>query len=295
VIKTGDPEKTRINLKFLLEAGLVSDDGTANRLRAFLERAPAADIPSLPVSDAATQGRPRLQILSIGISKYTDGNQQGYATKGAQDVGSLLLSSAKTLYEKATLQTLTDANATRDKIYDSLYTLRTVQSPGDIAVIYFSGRSMYLKDQFYVLPYDVDFSRSDARIKASAVSFYELRDELRKLGERGLVLLLLDTCPEVPPNISAEGIVFALPDDRGVSVLAAAAQGTSCQVVQDSTAFTHALLTGIRGAADFDKDGFISVTELAEYVSRTVSVVTHGAQNPVLSLRYNRRMFGSVL
>jgi hypothetical protein len=46
-------------------------------------------------------------------------------------------------------------------------------------------------------------------------------------------------------------------------------------------AFTKALLEGLAGAADFDKDGFVDTDELGLWVRKRVSAITEGAQEPI--------------
>ena len=46
--------------------------------------------------------------------------------------------------------------------------------------------------------------------------------------------------------------------------------------------FTSALLQGLSGAADADKDGRVRVSELRDYVGRRVRELTAGQQNPTM-------------
>jgi uncharacterized caspase-like protein len=45
--------------------------------------------------------------------------------------------------------------------------------------------------------------------------------------------------------------------------------------------FTYFLLQGLHGKADFDRDGYMSLTELNRFVSAQVNTYTHGKQEPV--------------
>jgi len=45
--------------------------------------------------------------------------------------------------------------------------------------------------------------------------------------------------------------------------------------------FTYFLLEGLKGAADFDNDGIITVDEAYNYVSINVPMATNQAQHPV--------------
>src|SRR5262249_44754297 len=51
VIKTNDPDKAAVNLNFLLETGLITNDGRRKSLAAFLERRRPGQGPALPAID----------------------------------------------------------------------------------------------------------------------------------------------------------------------------------------------------------------------------------------------------
>ncbi|CAN7779013.1 hypothetical protein LJR290_007987 [Variovorax sp. LjRoot290] len=81
MIKTGDPRTAKVNLKFLLDAGLITDEKTAKALDTFLKQTPAGSFPSLP--SAANPGTvsfvqtpemtPDLQkALDATIAKFID-------------------------------------------------------------------------------------------------------------------------------------------------------------------------------------------------------------------------------
>ena len=46
-------------------------------------------------------------------------------------------------------------------------------------------------------------------------------------------------------------------------------------------AFTRALIEGLRGAADYDHDGSVTLNELDLYVTERVKTLTEGKQHPV--------------
>ena len=66
MIKTGDPEKARMNLRFLLGAGLITSQEQMAKLNAYLEKTPPGSGPALPPSGA---------LFSIGSSDLTKAQQ----------------------------------------------------------------------------------------------------------------------------------------------------------------------------------------------------------------------------
>jgi uncharacterized caspase-like protein len=51
--------------------------------------------------------------------------------------------------------------------------------------------------------------------------------------------------------------------------------------------FSYYLIEGLKGAADFDKSGSVSVGEITLYVSQQVRRATRNAQNPVVAGRFD--------
>jgi hypothetical protein len=286
VIKTGDPDKTKINLQFLLQAGLVRDEATAKDLRSFLESAPAKDIPSLPASDVGQSSlRPDLYVLAIGIDSYQRRSTQpnlAFANKDATDLATLFQNSGS-LYRRSRLTVLTNENATRANIFAEL-ARPDKPTQGDVAIFFYSGESALIDDQYYLLPYDVD-DRSEPRIKASSLPISELQAEFARRGS-GSLLVLLDTCPK---GGVGEGLHQAL-SASGISLISASSGSQLC--LEDprwtNGAFTKVLLSALSGAADLDKNGLVSVTELAAYTQRELSALTGGRQSPSVSLRFVR-------
>jgi hypothetical protein len=66
MIKTGDPEKAADNLKFLLDAGLISDADRRKNIQNFLADRPAGKGPALPV--AVSQWGSALALMQARIT-----------------------------------------------------------------------------------------------------------------------------------------------------------------------------------------------------------------------------------
>ena len=149
----------------------------------------------------------RLHILAIGISDYGDkatGLRLKFAAKDANDVASALLATQGSefnkkggLYAEVKPQYLHDKDADRAGIFRAFASMQANMAkdePGqDLAVILFSGHGAMIGGQFYLLPYGVD-ARTEADLKASAISANEFHDEVAELAKHGRVLVLLDAC-----------------------------------------------------------------------------------------------------
>jgi tetratricopeptide (TPR) repeat protein len=85
-----------------------------------------------------------------------------------------------------------------------------------------------------------------------------------------------------PQQLSLEGRLS--PEDetdkRAVQVLTAARKGEAVTRKDGRGIFVQALLAGLKGAADADKNGWIMASELGAYVTQQVTELTGGAQHP---------------
>ena len=139
----------------------------------------------------------QLHVLAIGIDDYNEEHAKqlrlNFAAADAWDVASALLNTQGSLYAKVNPQVLRDKDANRAGILRALDTIEKTMQKDDVAVIDFSGHGALIDGTLYLLPYEVD-ARDAVGIKASAIAVDELAKELRALGERGRVLVLLDAC-----------------------------------------------------------------------------------------------------
>jgi uncharacterized caspase-like protein len=101
------------------------------------------------------------------------------------------------LYADVKPQYLHDKDADRAGIFRAFGLMKEKMAkdePGqDLAVVLFSGHGAMIGGQFYLLPYGVD-ARTEADLKASAISANEFHDEVDELAKHGRVLVLLDAC-----------------------------------------------------------------------------------------------------
>ena len=74
-----------------------------------------------------------------------------------------------------------------------------------------------------------------------------------------------------------------LTDDYGVIVMCSSIgrEGVARARRWEHGAFTKAVVEGLGGQADFDRDGLVSLNELDLYVSDRVTELTEGHQHPV--------------
>jgi uncharacterized caspase-like protein len=246
----------------------------------------------------------RLHLLAIGVSDYGDAARHlklDYAKKDAEDIANALLSTQTSLYADVIAQVLRDKEATKAGILRGLATLRQNMAAGepgqDLAVVHFSGHGAMIDDTFYLLPHGVD-ARDPIGVTASALPITMLRDELRKIGEHGRVLVFLDACRsgaatadgrEIAANATALRTALAT---ANVTVLTSSEGGELSREDEawGNGAFTEILLDALTQSDD-DRNGLISVTELVNYLATHVPRLTANLQTPGMEARFESDVF----
>jgi uncharacterized caspase-like protein len=189
------------------------------------------------------------------------------------------------LYEKVIVKSLVNAEATKDNVLDGLEWLQKQTTSKDVALIFFAGHGVTEGGQYYLLPVNADWEamKRTALTKADFLSTVE--------AVPGKVVVFLDACHS--GKLSARGgKTRSLDINSIVNELSSAENGavvfSSCVSRQESMedakwsngAFTEALLEGIKGKADAQNKGVITVKMLDYYVCERVKVLTQGKQAP---------------
>jgi tetratricopeptide (TPR) repeat protein len=156
----------------------------------------------------------------------------------------------------------------------------------DRVVIFFAGHAgttqdMNGKDLGYLVPWDAQVGNA-----TKAVTLDYLKDFSRRVMSKHVFFLLdagltgWDVTP--PQQLSLEGRISpeAETEKRAVQILTAAGKGESMARRDGADAFVQAVISGLEGAADLDKNGWLMASELGGYVKQQVEQKTDGAQHP---------------
>jgi WD40 repeat protein len=240
--------------------------------------------------------RPSLYVLCIGINAYPGDLALQYAAADARELSRTLADRSRPLFREVKTDLLVDGQATRAAILARLAGLKKQMKPHDVAVIFYAGHG-HRDDmgRFYLLSCDMDPDDLDH----TTVTGEELKKCLADLP--GRVLLLLDACHAGAIGGRVKGarpltddLARELADDDcGVIVMCAAMGGEESQEngVQRHGLFTQALIEGLSGAADYNKDGLIQLTELDLYVDNRVAQLSKDEQHPVTAKPTTVRSF----
>jgi WD40 repeat protein len=287
--------KRNVLLAVIAETGEAASDPVLLNLRWD----GAADAPP---SELKRYGRPKgnLYALLAGVSQYRLASLNlSFAHKDAQDLSERLQSQKGRIYNDVQIRLLTNEKANRAAIAEGLAWLRSKVTDKDIAVVFLSGHGATDDAaNYFFLPHDAEFD-SGARLpkRGSVIADTEIRDTLQSL--RGQSLFFFDTChagsasgirfssSKVPGLEGGQDFNRTINDfaspDAGIFVLASSTGRELSQERDDwrNGAFTKSLIEGLRGDADVNGDGLVSIDELSLYVKNNVKKLTEGKQNPV--------------
>jgi tetratricopeptide (TPR) repeat protein len=156
----------------------------------------------------------------------------------------------------------------------------------DRIVLFFAGHAGLTKDRAgqdlgYLVPWDAQINNVSKTITM---------DDLKEFARRVMakhILFLFDTAIRgwevtAPQQLSLEGrgAPEEETDKRAVHVFAAANHGEPVIEENGQSVFVRILRTGLQGAADSDKNGWLMASELGAYLKEEIERVTAGRQHP---------------
>ena len=234
--------------------------------------------------------KPDLYLLSIGISNYADsGLQLRYADADARAVADVLQKQSGKLYGRVVARTLTDRQASQSAISEGLQWLRRDATQKDLALIFLAGHAAVdERGNYFFLPHGGNLQA----LETTGVKWTDFQAILDRLPSK--VVLLADTCHAASitgttertrggPNRDLTRALRASINAGSGVVVMTASMGVENSYEDDRWkhgAFTKALLEGLSGQADYDKDHAIYVRELDHFLTRRVSQLTEGRQHP---------------
>jgi hypothetical protein len=244
-----------------------------------------------------------LYLLIIGVSKYPEDWKLELAEKDARDFNFHMVRQAGKLYGTAVPRLLINEQASREKVLEGLRWLRESVGEKDAGVVFIAGHGDRVGAAYYFIPGDAEVlpARSDFK-SASEFDTWKIKNAPKKwvpgeeisrtlLGLKGRSAFFIDTChsginarPGQSTNPDLTKALNEINEERGVIVFASS---TGRELSQEDPAwgngaFTKAIIEGIRGGADFKKDGLIRPSTLQSYVTDRVMELTKKEQRPVI-------------
>lgn len=294
------------------ERGLAITGEAGGRRHAFLERVPleegenrirvrAEDVDGLASEKTVTlqcvRQRKRIWAVVVGINDYPNVRPLRFAVDDARAFYRHLVDHLGIPGENVTL--LLDGEADLVTLRSVLGTrLKNRAGEDDMVILYFAGHGATERDvmspdgdglEKYLLPHGADLKD----LYASALPMREIQHVFNRIRSERLVFIV-DSCYSGASGgrtVSmaghrasiSDGFLERIASGRGRVILSAS--GANEVSAEDETlghgVFTYYLLEGLRGPADTDGDGLITVDEAYGYVSGRVPDATGQEQHPV--------------
>jgi WD40 repeat protein len=251
---------------------------------------------SAPVEITQASGetrQPNLFVLAVGINDYPGRLKLNFASTDAQAIAKVLREKTKNVFGKVEMKMILDKEATKVNVLQGLNWLETNLTPQDIGIFFFSGHGgKDDNDNFYLVPVDVGRDLAKTGVPGEVVK--------QKLAEMpGRLVAIFDACHSGSAAESfqrgrADDLVRDLQtDDCGVVVICSSLgdEVSMESPVIKSGFFTMGFVEGLRGKADFNKDGFVFINEASAYAAARVRQLSGGDQNPTLGRSPNLKPF----
>jgi uncharacterized caspase-like protein len=253
------------------------------------------------VTEAVTvtrkEARGRIWAAVVGIDDYEKVRPLKYAVNDATAFKTFLRERLGVPEEH--IFTLLDQDATKSQVQSLMGTkLKKKAAKDDTVYIYYAGHGAVETDpanpdgdgfEKYLLPYDADLED----LYSSSISMKEVRTIFQRIAAERLVFIA-DTCYSGASGgrtllssstraTLSERFFERLSQGKGRIILSASSANEVSQEIDEfgHGVFTYYLLQGLKGEADKDGDGLITVGEVFSYVSRQVPDATGQDQHPV--------------
>ena len=251
--------------------------------------------------------RNNLWAVVIGVNAYLKANPLKFAVADAQAFYRYLVEQSGVPRENVVL--LIDAQASLNQLRSALGTgLKRKAGPEDTVLIYFAGHGATESETMspdgdglekYLLPVDAD----PADLYATAMPMREIAHIFARIRSERLVFIA-DACysgasggrtlhrPGIRAGISDKFLDRISSGKGRVIITASNASEISAESDQfGHGVFTYYLLDGLKGRADVNRDGLISVDEVYAYVSAKVPAATGQDQHPMKKGDVEGQMF----
>ena len=239
----------------------------------------------LNLKSSLPQRQPKLYALVTGTKDFKNNNiNLRYTHYDARSIEELFSRSKKKYYAKVVTKLLLDPG--KKDIEKAFQEMSEIITPTDTFVFYASSHGVMQNDIFYLITSDCDTDFLDERV---AITSYELMAFSKKIPALKQVFIL-DTCH----SASSEWTFNDLYQNR----LTHFSMGSGLHILSSSSAyrlalegynyhglFSYFLIEALKGIADLrgNRDGKISLFEVARYIRENVKKVTFGYQQPLIS------------
>lgn len=233
----------------------------------------------------ATEAKPKLYLVTIGIDKYKNPKYNlNYAQADADGVAKVISQQSKSLFQEVVPFSIRNDKAVKANIFAALNQVKAKALEQDMIVVYYAGHGVMsggADKQFYIVPHDITqlYGRDDL-LADKGISANDLKDFASDINAQKQVFIL-DACQSAGALDALEDRARGAAEEKAIAQLARSTGTfwiTSTGAEQFATEFaklghgifTYALLEGINGAADANKDQRLTIRELSTYIENKV-------------------------
>jgi uncharacterized caspase-like protein len=267
-------------------------------------QAPATQAPRETLPGAGNR-----YAVVIGLSEYADSRipRLRYAASDARAFYDWAVSPTGGRYAPANVKLLVDEQATNQNIKTALFGWLKQALAEDVVTIYFAGHgspdSPDSPGNLYLLPHDAQYDN----IAATGFPMWDIETALTRFVKARKVVVIADACHAGGVGQSfdvarrANRAVEVNPISSGLQDLSRVGDGVCVISASDDSqfsqegeqwggghgVFTHYLLQGLEGEADYNADAAVTLGELIPYLSEQVRRATQNAQSPTVAGKFD--------
>jgi WD40 repeat protein len=237
----------------------------------------------------ASEAQPKIYMVTIGINEYKNTKYNlNYAIADADGVQQTIQQSTSGLFSEVVQYSIRNDKAVKENIYKALQDIKTKALEQDLLVVYYAGHGVVSDHQgspeFFLVMHDVTQLYGKPELLAQkAISASEIKKLTQEINAQKQ-LFMLDAC-QSGAALESAAAKRGVEEERAIAQLARStgtfwitASGSAQYATEIEKLghgiFTYTILEGLKGQADGNKDGKLSVRELSIFIEDQVPVLT---------------------
>ena len=277
--------------EYSTDLSLTTSFGSANYIAAYAEENGISSEKSKLIVEysGASDEQPKLFLVTIGINNYRNTKYNlNYAQADADGIATTISSLPKGLFSSVINHSIRNDKAVKANILQTFREIKSIAKEQDMLVVYYAGHGIVSDDEkgnsdFYLALHDLTqlYGRAD-QLADKAMSATEIKTLAQEINAQKQVFLL-DACQSAGALEAAAKRGVA--EERAIAQLARStgtfwitASGSSQFATEFEQlghgVFTYALLEGLKGKADINKDNNLTIRELSVYIEDQVPLLT---------------------
>lgn len=228
--------------------------------------------------------KPNLYVLSVGVNKYRDKSLWlQYSVPDAESISKAFGGQKTSLYQNIYTRELFDGDVTKEGLTAQFADLASKVNADDVFILFIAGHGTTNQKtgDYYFIPSNFRYTGADAII-SQGVSKEDILKYMSSI-KAGKTLIMLDTCnsgaftnDKAMRGFVEKSALERLVRSTGQAVLTAASEEQSAMEGYNGHGiFTFVLLEALSGNADRDKDGYLTLNELASYIEEQVPELSY--------------------